>query len=76
MRSLSVFSGRIHKQIQISGSYQEFKDSTKCNSVKRQTTRVKVGGNALARKKGAAHTLYSGSHAKGGKNQWASFLRV
>ena len=24
-------------------------------------TRVKVGGNALAQKKGAAHTLYSGS---------------
>ena len=74
MRSLSALFGR--NRFKFPGHTKDFKDRTKCNFVKRQTTRVKVGGNALARKNAQVILCTVVLYDKGGINQWASCLRV
>ena len=56
------------KRFKIYGSY--------CHSVQCQSTRVKVGGNALALKKAQLIPCTVVLYDKGGKKQRAGFLRV
>ena len=58
------------------GHTKDFKNGTYCHSVQCQTTRVKVGGNALAQKKAQLIPCTVVLYDKGGTNQRAGCLRV
>ena len=64
------------KIFKISGYTKDFKKGTYCHSVKCQTTRVKVGGNALAQKKAQLIPCTVVLYEKGGTNQRAGCLLV
>ena len=55
------------------GQLKDFKNGTHCYSVQRQTTRVKVRGNALALKNVQLIPCIVFLYDKRGTHQWAGF---
>ena len=63
-------------KLKFPGHTKDFKNGTYCHTVQHQTTRVKVGGNALALKKAQLIPCTVVLYDKGGTNQRAGCLRV